>query len=84
MKAQLLLDRKAGNLPHGTSKVMQKAFDEAWRAISHRYGSDAKAIEANRLTLAECIIAVTPDGADNVDQIRLLALDMFHILNRGW
>lgn len=84
MQAQMLLDRKAARVPNTTAQAMQKAFDEAWQKVSPLSGGNQRAIEADRLTLAECVVTVTGDGTTDVEAIKRLALDMMQIVNRRW
>jgi hypothetical protein len=80
MRARQLLDRSGPPLfgPE-TMKVVYEAFDGAWAVIQARYGSDAQAIAAARLKLAESILAVTRDDSRDPEQIKVLALQLMHI-----
>jgi hypothetical protein len=82
MQAQQLLNRNASRFGGPTARIMQQAFEEAWAMIAHRWANDQKATADNRLKLAECIVAVTPDGTTDIDQLKRMALDMFQVISR--
>ena len=81
MRAHKFLERKAASRSLATGQAMQGALNEAWNVIAYRFGGDPTAIEATRLKLAECIDIVTPDGTTDVEQIRLMALNMLRIID---
>lgn len=61
---------------------MIKAFEEAWSFTAHTCRDDGKAIETQRLKLAECVSIVTAANMTDVEQIRLMALNMLRIIDR--
>jgi hypothetical protein len=83
MRARHLLDRSSPLFGAETTKAVYEAFDRAWAAVSAAYTGDAAAVDKARLKLAECVLAVTRDGATDADQIRRLALQMFQMRSSG-
>jgi hypothetical protein len=79
MRARHLLQRSVPLFSIATMQAVNQAFDSAWAALGPRYHGDANASEDARLKLAECILAVTKDGATNAAQIERLALQMFQV-----
>jgi hypothetical protein len=53
---------------------MFQAFDDAWRAIADQVGPDPKAIEATRLRLANVILSLAGEGADDAAALKNAAL----------
>jgi len=78
MRARELLDGTGAGFTAETMKAVNQAFAGAWAQIAPQY-SDATATEKARLKLAECILAVTRDGATDAEQIERLALTMFRV-----
>jgi len=78
VRARELLDGSGAGFRPDTMKAAHDAFNSAWAQLAPYY-TDANTIEAARLKLAECILAVTRDGTTDVEQIERLALAMFRI-----
>ncbi|HJU33238.1 MAG TPA: hypothetical protein VJ740_17360 [Hyphomicrobiaceae bacterium] len=77
MRAQQLLNGGVIGLAPATGQAAKEAFERAWMSVAHQYAGDAQAAEKARVTLAECVLAVTRDGDTDIDQIERLALMMF-------
>ena len=81
MKAKALLEGSVQGYSAVTAKVMVQAFEQAWFMIAGRYADDLD-IERARLTLAECVLAVTSHNDSDVEKLIRLALTMFRIEER--
>jgi hypothetical protein len=65
-----------------TGTAMQRAFDDAWGGVSTRYGKDPATIAEARMRLAECVNIVTLDNSSDIDDIRRMALQVLHVIER--
>ena len=82
LRAQELLDRRLASRPREGAGAVRQAFDEAWNSIAPQSAGDPDETARMRLKLAECIIAVAPNGETDVEQIKSMALQMLWILER--
>jgi hypothetical protein len=55
-------------------KIMGQAFDQAWEDIAPTFGNDAADREKGRLRLASAILAVTKDGNQDAELLKVEAL----------
>ena len=81
MKAKALLEGSLRGYDQATAAAMRQALDTAWSMIAPRYAGSTGSDKA-RITLAECILAVTNHGDTDVDKIVSLALTIFRIEER--
>ena len=81
MKAKALRAQQLLRYTPLTAGAMIRAFDQAWFIVAAQFAGDDTA-EMARLTLAECVLAVTSDGDTDVSKIARLALTMFRALER--
>ena len=56
-------------------KVIEQAFDEAWRDIAGNFGDDPPDIEKARNRLARAILSIADDDSRNVSVLRQAALE---------
>ena len=56
-------------------KVIEQAFDEAWRDIAGNFGDDPPDIEKARNRLARAILSIADDDSRSVSVLRQAALE---------
>jgi hypothetical protein len=75
VKARQILSDAA--LGPGTLNVLFEAFDGAWEQIAPSIGGGADAIEAARIKLANIILALSRNGANDAEQMKNAALQLW-------
>ena len=73
MKARKLLEN--ATLGPADLKIVSQAFEEAWEQIKGRYQTNAFAVEAARIRLANAVLAGYRDGLLDPDLIKARALN---------
>ena len=73
MKARKLLEN--ATLGPADLKIVSQAFDQAWEQIKGRYQTNALAVEAARIRLANAVLAGYRDGLLDPDLIKARALN---------
>ena len=68
MKARKLLEN--ATLGPADLKIVSQAFDQAWEQIKGRYQTNALAVEAARIRLANAVLAGYRDGLLDPDLIK--------------
>jgi len=72
MKARKLIEGSV--CPPEALKVLDKAFEDAWAEIAHKYKGDAHVIEQARLQLAHAVLAVSSGDSADPDEVKTAAL----------
>ena len=72
MKARRLIE--GASYHPDTLKVMGEAFDQAWAEIAGNFASPTD-IEVARTKLAEAVLSVATEGADDVEALKTGALE---------
>jgi hypothetical protein len=77
MKARELIS----NASYGpdTLAVLFKAFDDAWAHLAPRVGSDALAVEAARLKLANIVLSLAGRNGKNAEELKTAALRIMEL-----
>jgi hypothetical protein len=73
MKARQLVE--SASLGPEALKVAYQAFDDAWASIAANYGTDALAIEAARLKLANAILSLIDETTRDPVALKNAALE---------